>query len=209
MNAAMVNQTTYLGLRNGYYVVSEPWVMMQTYTITNTGPNTLNNMAFYQYYFPSPYGSYPTNPQPSHVDYTAGITDPISYTYDITLYGEGNSVNWAYTGLSTNIAPTAHDVGHGGGYPDPPYYSPSPPGRPSADSCDVLRQVENDTLRGWAYYDAPAGSAVAGAFKWNIGDLSPGGSYSITFLESVAPTPEPATILLLSLGGLALLRKRR
>ncbi|MGB7582524.1 MAG: hypothetical protein WBL85_08770, partial [Sedimentisphaerales bacterium] len=199
MNATMVNQTTHLGLRNGSCVVSEPWVMEQTYTITNTGTSTLNNIAFYQYYFPSPYGSYPTNPEPSHVDYTAGIGDPIGYIYDITFYGEGSG-NWAYTGLSTNIAPTAHDVGHGGGYPDPPYFSPSPPVTPSANSTDVLRQVENDTLRGWAYYDAPAGSAVAGAFKWNIGSLSPGQRYTITFLESVAnsgtvPTKGPITIL--------------
>lgn len=188
MNATMVPETTYLGLRGNNYVVSEPWVMKQSYTITNNGTTTLSDVAFYMYYFPSPYGTYPTNARPSHVDYTAGIADPMGYTYDITLYGEGDG-NWAHTGLSTNIPPTAHDVGHGGGYPDPPYYSPSSY-RPSAISTDVLRQVEANTLRNWDSYDAPFGTdpvAVAGAFKWNIGSLAPGASYTITFLESVAP----------------------
>lgn len=198
MDARSVLGTTNLGLRGGRYVVSEPWVMQQSYTIINTSADTLYGLAFYMYYFPSPYGSYPVNDRPSHVDYSAGIGDPmVGYMFDITLYGEGGpypsppyyAPYWAYTGLSTNMPPTIHDVGHGGGYPDPPYYLPSP-SRPSAISTDVLRQVESDTLRGWASYDAPSGSdpnAVAGAFKWHIGSLAPGASYTITFLQSVAP----------------------
>lgn len=189
MKAEMVEMTPMLGLRDHHYVMGEPWVMKQTYTIKNTGILTLSGVSFYMYYFPSPYGWYPTNIRPSHVDYTVNMYDPNGYAYHITLYGEG-APNWAYTGLSARKAPTAHDVGHGGGYPDPPYYSPWPPWRPSAVSTDVLRQVENDNMRGWAWYDAPSGSdpnAVAGALKWYIGSLAPSASWSITFLQSVAP----------------------
>ncbi len=106
MNATMVKETTNLGLRYDSYVASEPWVMQQTYTITNNGSAPLSDIAFYQYYFPSPYNWYPTNWAPSHVDYTTGITDPINYNYDITMYGQyGSNYEWAYTALSTNIAP--------------------------------------------------------------------------------------------------------
>lgn len=194
MNATMVFGTTYLRLRGYRYVESDPWVMEQSYTVKNTGSATLNNTSFYIYYFPSPYGSYPVNPSTwvSHVDYVAGIRDPMGFTFDISLYGEG-SVNWAYTGLSASVAPTAHDVGHGGGYPDPPYYYPSP-WRPSANPTDVLRSVENDNMRNWASYDAPNGTdpnAVAGALKWYIGSLAPGASWTITVLQSVAPPDAP------------------
>ncbi len=192
MKSEMIPGTTNLGLRGNRYVESEPWVMKQTYTITNSGEtSTIDDIAFYQYYFAGPYGRYPVNPTDkiSHVDYSEDISDPMGYSFDITQYGEGVGP-WAYTALSTDIPPDAHDVGHGGGYPDPPYYIPNPPWRPSALPTDVLRQVENDNMRGWASYDAPAGSdpnAVAGAFKWDIGSLALGESWTITFLQSVAP----------------------
>jgi hypothetical protein len=207
MDVRSVSGVTHLGLRDGRYVQSEPWTMQESYTITNTSGGTLDDLAFYQYYFPSPYGRYPDSPGMAiHVDYSA-MGDPLGYGYDITMYGEGDSSHWAYTGLSTNIAPTAHDVGHAGGYPDPPYYAPSP-WRPSAISTDVLRQVEGDTLRNWSFYDSPSGTdpaAVAGAFKWNIGSLGVGESYNITFLQSVAPNdaavvPVPGAVLLGILG---------
>lgn len=204
MSAFMVPGTTYLGLRGYRYVESEPWVMKQTYIVWNTGPGILNNVAFYMYYFSSPYGSYPVNPASSfsHVDYTAGIADPMGFTFDITMYGEGTA-NWAYTGLSTNRAPTAYDVGHGGGYPDPPYYSPTT-SRPSANPTDVLRSVENNKMRNWPSYDAPSGTdpnAVAGAFNWYIGSISPGASWTITVLESVAP-PNATIHRFVPVGGI-------
>jgi len=195
MDARMVLGTTHLGLRGYSYVVSEPWVMKQTYTVINTGSDSLSDVAFYMYYFAGPYGIYPTNPPEkiSHVDYNAGIGDPMGYMFDISMYGEG-AAPWAYTGLSANVAPTAHDVGHAGGYPDPPYYTPNPPWRPSAIPSDVLRHVENDDMRNWASYDAPTGSdpnAVAGALKWCVGSLDPGAEWTITVLQSVAPHDAP------------------
>jgi hypothetical protein len=191
MNATMVNQATYMGLRGNQFVVSEPWVMEQNYTVENTGSSSLANMSFYMYYFPSPYGSYPVNAPTdvSHVDYVAGIPDPMGFTFDITMYGEGTAANWAYTGLSTSVTPTAHDIGHGGGYPDPPYFTPTTL-YPSADPTDVLRDVENNKMQNWASYDAPNGTdpnAVAGAFEWYIGTLAPGTSWTVTVLQSVAP----------------------
>jgi hypothetical protein len=194
----MIPGTTYIGLRGYRYVVSEPWVMKQTYTVKNTGTDTLDDVSFFMYFFGSPYGTYPTNYRPSHVDYTAGIIDPMGYTFDIVLYGEGDP-RWAYAAFSANIPPTSHDVGHGGGYPDPPYYWPSPC-RPSAISTDVLRHVETDDMRGWASYDAPNGTdpnAVAGAFKWYIGSLAPGASWSITILQSLAPHDAPIHIAII------------
>jgi hypothetical protein len=195
MSATMLNRTTYLGLRGNRYVVSEPWVMVQTYTVRNTGSTPLTGMAFYMYYFASPYGTYPVNPATcvSYADYTAGLPDPMGFTFDITLYGQGTAAKWAYTGLSTNVMPTAHDVGHGGGYPDPPYYTPTS-SRPSANPTDVLRLVESDSLLNRASYNAPSGTdpnAVAGALKWYISILYPGDSWTITVLESVA---SPVTV---------------
>ncbi|NIQ99882.1 MAG: hypothetical protein GTN78_06725, partial [Gemmatimonadales bacterium] len=114
----------------------------------NTSGSTIDDIAFYQYYFPSPYGMYPVNDPDmiSHADYVSGVSDPMGYDYDITLYGQDGWV-WAYAGLSTSIPPSEYTVGHTGGYPDPPYYSPGG-GRPSAIVTDVLRQVENDALAG-------------------------------------------------------------
>jgi hypothetical protein len=185
MDANMVNSVTWLALRDGSHIVSEPWVMIQNYTIKNTGPATLNNMSFFMYYFPSPYGQYPTNSLPSHVDYVETVLDPLGFTYDITLYGEGTAAKWAYTGLSTSVKPFAHDVGHGGGYPDPPYFSPTA-SRPSANPTDVLREVENDNMRNSPFYDASSGGAVAGAVEFDIGSLSPGASWNINVCQAVA-----------------------
>jgi hypothetical protein len=191
MTATMVNSFTTLGLRSGY-VISEPWVMVETYTVRNTGPSPLTGMHFWMYYFPSPYSYYYQNPAGyiSRVDYTAGIPDLFDgFIYDITLYGEGSAHAWAYTGLSTNMLPSGWYVGHGGGYPDAPYYTPSS-SRPSANPTDVLRRVETNTIAPATSYDAPSGSdpnAVAGAIRWSISLLNPGDSWEITVLESVAP----------------------
>ncbi|MFQ6031791.1 MAG: hypothetical protein ACE5K2_02625, partial [Candidatus Zixiibacteriota bacterium] len=46
MQATMVPETTHLGLRDWHYVISEPWVMKQSYTIKNTSSATLDDIAF-------------------------------------------------------------------------------------------------------------------------------------------------------------------
>jgi hypothetical protein len=182
--------------------------MEESYTVQNTGSSILNDAYFYMYYFSSPYGIYPTNnAYVSHADYSVGIPDPMGFKFDITMYGDGTAARWAYTGLSANVPPIAWDVGHGGGYPDPPYYTPSA-SRPSAISTDVLRHVENDTLQCWPSYDAPTGSdpnAVAGAMKWYIGQaLFPGESWTITVLQSVAPSNATIHSAITPVGGISL-----
>jgi hypothetical protein len=72
---------------------------------------------------------------------------------------------------------------------------------------DVLNSVEGGTLTDDA--GAYTGDA-AWAFQWDV-TLAPGGQFGVNIDKAISPmpsAPEPATLLLVALGGLAMLRRR-
>ncbi len=81
-----------------------------------------------------------------------------------------------------------------------------------ADFADIRNALTDGDIDDLANMTSPFGPGdYTGAFQWSV-DLSPAGSLGDTLTGSLTKSvtiPEPASLALLSLGGLALIRRRR
>lgn len=167
---------------SSYYVNSERYVMLQTYTIRNLKTEPLENLEFYQMLQAHPadekaaavYSAYETYPFMDPLEYYTP-RNPVhqvgNFRYDITQWNDVDSehasvdhVDWF--GFSTTVAPDMidHDVykGHAAGKP----------------SIGTHINVENRSLNGADHlYDTEPAAAVF----WDMGSMDAGQACSITF----------------------------
>jgi len=210
---------TPLGTAGGPGSVSCRYVLLQTYTITNlSDTETIEDVEFYQMLHAHPADEH--NAQTNSVyDSTLYAGDALaSYTpydsvhsvgefrYDITQWNvvpeQGEfpepGLHADFISFSSTVPPDSYDNNefssdgpnlHTGGKPDAP---------------GTHWDIEGNNLNNIA----SAYGEVAGAEAWFLGDLDPEASVSHTVALMLA-TPEPGTMAMLAIGGLAVLKRRR
>ncbi len=222
IDSQMINTTTGIALGltpagdpgSGASVTSDKHILKQTYTITNQTASALNNVTLYQF----AHGLRSTKAIYDDRDYIdGGAYDGYRYAItqtgsDATAIPDGQggfvSIDDTITFLS-NVQPDGFEVG---------YY-----GKEGVDnhgigkpSVGVHLSIESGTLNGTDAFD-PSNPAywVSGAMNWNLGSLNANGQAGDTATFDVLLTihstdvPEPASVILLGLSGMVLLRRRR
>jgi len=180
---------------NPVYVYSERYVLLQTYQFKNTSASDINNLEFYQMLHGHPTGSYPIFTKGMYE--TANFSDPLknyvpcdsnhhtgdNFRYDITLWNPGDPetehVDWM--GFSSTVEPNVVDfntfTGQGTG---------------------MEYNITHRALHGLTEL---ADYELAGAMKWNLGNLEPNETKSITLtlmygcgpVNYIPPTPVSLT----------------
>ncbi|MBN2021067.1 MAG: hypothetical protein JW749_12690 [Sedimentisphaerales bacterium] len=175
-----------LALKDAIFVRSERYVLLQTYTIRNISPNTINNLEFYQmlvkmydeliwkysvyetYLLNDPFESY----EPYNPVHTVG-----KFRYDVTQWetpppedpNHGDWVGFSST-LEPDITPNSFDNGFYGAH--------------SGSGTDW--RIEQRTLNG---EPNSAGWGIAGATGWYFGSIQPGESVSLTLALMLGAGP--------------------
>ncbi|MBI1397813.1 MAG: PEP-CTERM sorting domain-containing protein [Betaproteobacteria bacterium] len=163
----------------GSAILSNRYVMMQTYTITNLTESTLDNLQFFQLL-------HGLNAQAGVYDdraYTGAMSD---YRYDVTLRGVDDTSStgqFDYIGFHSNVAPTAFEIGHYGIEGIDNHFDGKP-------STGVHLAIENNWQGDYADGEgtdsfAPDSRWVAGAERWDLGSLEAGQSASISVMLSI------------------------
>lgn len=148
----------------GSALSSNRYVMLQSYSITNTSGETLNNLQFFQLL-------HGLNSQTGVYDNRAYAGPLSEYRYDITLGGDagyGSGTQFDYIGLSAKIAPSAVEIGHYGieGIDD---HGIGKPG------TGTHLSVEANNLSGADAFPVGDPRWVAGAERWDLATtLAPG-----------------------------------
>ena len=157
------------------FVYSERYVLLQTYTITNLSPNTINNLEFYQmlnglisahsvyetWFLSDPLEDYtPYNPVPVH--------ETGNFHYDITQWstpdvGDPNHIDWI--GFSSTLEPDVFENGFHRG----------------TDANIERRHLNGEPDN--------HGARVSGAMGWYLGMLKPNDSVSLTLAVMVGAGP--------------------
>ena len=158
---------------NPVYVYSERYVLLLTYVFKNVGASDINGLEFYQMMHGHPADlTYGTNCMYESTDYYDSLTNYTpcdsnhqtgnNFRYDITLWNDGDSetehVDWM--SFSSTIEPNAFDCNTF-----------------TAQGYGMEYNVTHRALQGLTELH---GNELAGAMKWNIGNLSPGQTKSIT-----------------------------
>jgi hypothetical protein len=200
---------TPMGKRDGQFVVSNRYVMLQTYTLKNISGSTLTGIRLYQMMH-----AHPANDETADV---RAVYDPdphpgplSAFRYDITQFSEntgdpsGGPTGFSFrdhVGFSSMLAPSDWGLGHyrGHGAAKPPNTDVEPDG----DGDGIHVEVEGDTLENEVSYGP---DEVGGALRWDLGSLAPSAEVQVDILLWVRsavllPTPVPA----LSGEGYALL----
>lgn len=170
---------------SGGRLMSNRYVMVQSYTMENTSSETLSNLQFFQML-------HGLNSQMGVYDNRAYAGPMANYQYDVTLGGvDYSSVagQYDYIGFHAQVAPTAVELGY---YGDKAVDDHSSTGKPSVGTH---LSIEANSLTG-ADSVATDQYWVAGAQRWDMGSLAPGQSATmdvmLTILTGweVAPSPD-------------------
>lgn len=146
----------------GKALSSNRYVMLQNYSITNTGDSYISNLQFFQLV-------HGLTSQSGVFDNRAYAGQLADFRYDITLGGDasGGTAQYDYIGLSSRTAPSAIEVGYFGieGVDD---HGIGKPG------VGTHLSVEANSLSGVDSF-SPSTPWVAGAARWNLAStLAPG-----------------------------------
>lgn len=154
-------------------VSTSPYVMFQTYNITNMRSTAITNLSLYQLLHAHPNDDLSTENFACYDSKTYAMGGYRDYRYDITTYGsslfspEGSDL----VGFSANTAPAAYAVG-----------------TYDADVSGIVADIYDDTLSGQNYCGP---TNVAGAMKFHWPSLAPGATVSQTFAFWVAHWKNP------------------
>ena len=159
----------------GMALSSNRYVMLQSYSITNTSGETLNNLQFFQllHGLSSQTGVFDSR------SYAGQLSD---FRYDITLGGDagyGSGPQYDYIGFSAQVAPNAIELGHYGieGIDD---HGMGKPG------TGTHLSVESNSLNGSDAFPADEPRWVAGAARWDMANtLAPGETVTMDVMLTI------------------------
>ncbi|WP_446808941.1 PEP-CTERM sorting domain-containing protein [Methylomonas sp. 2BW1-5-20] len=155
---------------SGQSLLSNRYVLLQSYSITNTTTDTINNLQFFQLL----HGLESQSGVFDNRNYAGAYSD---YRYDITLNGVDTNSSGGqrdYIGFSSTLAPSAVEIGHYGieGVDDHAIGKPS---------VGTHLSIEANNLNNQDNF-APANRWVAGAERWDLNNLAPGETKSLTVM---------------------------
>lgn len=164
----------------GASLVSNRYVLQQTYTFENIANTRLDNLQFFQFL-------HGLTSQSGVYDNRAHAGAMANYRYDTTLSGDagGGANQFDYIAFHSKVAPTAIEIGSYGvennGVDD--HSTGKPVGDP-ANPFGTHLSVEGNTLNGQDSY-APAVRWVAGAQRYDLGSLQAGQSVQFDVALSI------------------------
>ena len=188
---------TPMGLRDGAFVLSNRYVLRQTYRVTNKTNSPLQGLRFYQMLH-----GHPANTEADKVEevydpdvHAAGALP--TFRYDITQYatnsgaptGHWTPFNFAdHVGMHSEVLPNAWGLGH---------YRNSGPGKPVDNDVDgdgdgdgIHFEIERDSLEKETHFGP---DEVGGAMRHDLTALDPGKSVAFEFMLTVrSEFDEPA-----------------
>lgn len=182
----------------GTSVTSSRYVLSQSYSIKNISGETITELQAFQFL----HGLHSAVAIYDDRNYGGAYA---TYQYDISQTGTSMAWNGGtgqeveledVVAFHSAVAPSAWEVStydHMGGKP----------------AAGAHISIEGNSLDGTDYY-APEGDPVwvGGAQRYDLVDLLDGESASFDVLLSVSTIPEPATMSLLAVGSVCMLRKR-
>ncbi|MBP7149877.1 MAG: hypothetical protein KBD01_20310 [Acidobacteria bacterium] len=193
-----------MGLRGGAHVLSDRYVLIQTYTVTNVTAQPLNNVRLFQFMHP-----HPANTEVGTVEI---VYDPDlhadgsaqDHRYDVTGFAQNSgytdnfpsgSVFRDHVNFSSSVTPADWGLGH---YRE--HFTGKPP-------CGLHCSVESNTLANELAFGP---DQVAGATMWDLGNLAPNASATVAVQLAVRSeahgVPAAACMHLTDTGGDPLIR---
>lgn len=157
----------------GASLMSNRYVLRQSYSITNTTPDTIDNVQFFQFL-------HNLNGQAGVYDNRAYSGALSNYKYDVTLWGQDDTAStgqFDYIGFHSALAPSAVELGHYGIEPIDSHSIGKP-------ENGVHLSIEENSLNGNDSF-APAQRWIAGAQRWNLGSLAAGQTTTMDVLLSI------------------------
>jgi len=180
---------TPMGLRGGSFVLSNRYVLRQTYTITNVSGGPLTDVRFFQLLH-----AHPGNDESASVD---AVYDPdlhasgalTSFRYDVTQSSlssgaiNGLPTGWRFddhVGFHLDTLPDDWGLGHYRGTAGKP---PDTDVEPDGDGDGAHFEVERDTLENETSFGP---DEVGGSMRRDFGTLADGGTVALEVLLTVS-----------------------
>ncbi len=181
----------------GVSETSDRYVLRQTYELLNLTPEPLTDLHGFQFL----HGLQSTRAVYDDRPYGGPLG---AYHYDVTERGvsfDGVYLHNDVLSMHSSKLPSAREVGRYGIEGIDSHLTGKP-------SVGVHLSVEADALSGLDLFDmATPPRWVSGAMRWTLPDLAPGEfhTYDVLLSISTVTVPEPSTVTLAAIGGLATL----